>query len=132
MADIPIPQDSMIVPPEIQLARDKKSLELLLAEKADGLKKETGHLKGMKVNVSKNPEKELFKRGGINEEIARRQLIMDDLSKRITSLSIATALPPTIIAKQPDPITEQKITSYMSVIEKLKTALMPTPERNPP
>lgn len=81
------------IPPDVQLERDKKSLELLLHEKAFGSPPIEG--KAL-VNVSKNPRKELWKAGTLDQEIARRKLIMEALQTSIPSTptpSIPTSTP---------------------------------------
>ena len=80
-----MPKDStyykdMQISPEVQLARDKESLALLLREKVEG---DGGDIRKLLVNVSKNPAKVLYKDKGIEGEIDRRKIIMASLQQQI-------------------------------------------------
>lgn len=113
----------MKISPSTQLSRDKESLAILLKEKALGV----NSVPGLLTNVSKNPVKVLYEDKGIDGEIARRKIIMSSLVEQIKGLNPNDSLPPTLIAEQP---TEES-TIFMTLVEKLKAALTPTPERNP-
>lgn len=71
-------QKLLLVPPEVQFQRDQESLNLLLKERVAGSNPLTD------VNYSKNPMKVLYKSGTLDDEIARRLLIMQDLQTRIS------------------------------------------------
>lgn len=76
-----MPLSSFIISPEEQYQRDLISLQLLQQEKEGKIPQ----IKGLKVNSSKNPKKELWKDTGIDGEIARRKLIMDSLLQRMST-----------------------------------------------
>lgn len=97
------------IPPELQYKRDLIALQLLQQEKDLGI----SQISGMLVNSSKNPKKELWKDTGIEGEIARRKLIMNDLLQRI----------PTNQQKSQQQQKEQE-TSYPDILQALQTFLL--------
>lgn len=89
-ADIAAMQKSLLVKPEVQVPRDIWSLFLLEKEKAAGEQPMTA------VNKSKNPKKVLWKPGTIDDEMARRRLLLEDALLRSTATSyIPQTSPPT-------------------------------------
>lgn len=80
-------QKLLQVPPEVQLQRDQESLDLLLRERAASSNPLT------KVNYSKNPMKVLYKPGTIDDEIARRLLVMQDTQTRIPEAKSTKIVP---------------------------------------
>lgn len=107
-----MPKDStyyndMQISPEIQLARDKESLALLLREKVEG---SGGDIRKLLVNVSKNPDKVLYKDKGIDGEIARRKIIMASLQQQIQQ---SPSPSPTVIATN-EPSTLDSILQSLS------------------
>lgn len=98
----------MKVSPVTQLNRDEESLAMLLREKSLGVP----GIEGLLLNASKNPTKVLYREGGIDQEIARRALIMESLRKRIQEES--PKLPPIRTVQQEKESPVQGVLTFLS------------------